>query len=381
MPRSPALHEQCDCLRTPDADGTCKNFGPHPVLLDLGQGSRGDALTNTLEVIVSGVELNIRVIGELFLQHLLRGVQDDVASIALAHAAQDHDVVDVIELAVLPERVAQVHAASLVNLRALFLLLGIRHGLLDKLQTLRMVLVLDGPHFRVREFVMIRDVDTALHCELRRATLSQVQVREAGVSALGPRVRRSLRVQVEPEVAQLVDPAHQVAVLVGVAGSLAAAHRDAHDVALLDLLVGRQGCHLTIVDNLQGNVASQLLGKPLEDVNDLLLVHVRGHVREDVAPSGLVVCGDGTGGAAADGIDLGQGRLGQLQGIHDGIVVVLRVRIGDIPLGLLRVQDLVVLDGDGLDVALAQVEGQPAATGILAADLLLVLGHGQVACT
>mmetsp|Transcript_31917 Transcript_31917/g.101407 ORF Transcript_31917/g.101407 Transcript_31917/m.101407 type:complete len:269 (-) Transcript_31917:26-832(-) len=262
-----------------------------PRSLDLGKRGGGDALADALEVVVGGVELNLGVLGELLLQHLLRGFQHDVTAFALADAAQDHDVVDIVELAVLSERIAQVHTARLVDLGALRLLLGISvgHGLLDKLQALRVVLVLDGPHVRMRELVGVRDFNAALDCKLRRTTLSQVQVREAGVSPLGPRVNRGLGVEVKPDVAQLVDPSQQVAVLVGIAGALAAAHGDAHDVALLDLLEGRQGGHLTIVDDLQRDVAAQILGHPLEDVHDLLLVHIRGHVREDVAPSGLVV--------------------------------------------------------------------------------------------
>mmetsp|Transcript_40729 Transcript_40729/g.126950 ORF Transcript_40729/g.126950 Transcript_40729/m.126950 type:complete len:395 (-) Transcript_40729:464-1648(-) len=356
------------------------SFCPAPARsLDLRQGGRRDALAHGLEVVVGRVELDGAQLRELRRQDLLRHVQHEVAALALAHPAEDHDVVDVVELEVLREGVAQIDADGLVDLARLRLLLRIVHRLLDELQALRVVLVLNGAHVGVGVGVVLRHLQARLGRQLRGAALAQVHVRDAGVGALRPRVRRGLRVQVDLDVAQLVDPTHQVAVGVRVAPALAAAHRDAHDVALADLLHRGQRRDLAVVDHLQRHIARHVLGHPLEDVHDLCLVDIRRDVREDVAPRRLVLAADRAGGAPADRVDLGERGLRQIQGVHDGLVVVVWVRVRDVPLRLLGVEHLPVLHGHGLDVALAQVEGQAAAVRLLAADLRRVAGLRQLA--
>mmetsp|Transcript_94434 Transcript_94434/g.272934 ORF Transcript_94434/g.272934 Transcript_94434/m.272934 type:complete len:247 (+) Transcript_94434:410-1150(+) len=246
-------------------------------------------------------------------------------------------MVDLVELGVLRQRVAQVDAHGLVDLPDAGLLLLVRHGLLDKLQALGVVLMLDRAHVRVRVDVVRRHVHTALGGQLRGAALAEVHVGHARVAALGPWIRRGTGVQVQANVAKLVDPSHEVAVGIGVASPLRAAHGYTHHVAGLDLLHRGQSRHFAIVDDLQGRLRGHLFGQALEDVDDLRLVHVGGHVREDVAPCGLVVGGDGARGAAADRIDLGQLLGCVLHGGQDRVEVVLRVGVRDIPLRLLGI--------------------------------------------
>mmetsp|Transcript_13318 Transcript_13318/g.39683 ORF Transcript_13318/g.39683 Transcript_13318/m.39683 type:complete len:382 (-) Transcript_13318:81-1226(-) len=232
-------------------------------------------------------------------------------------------------------------------------------------------------HVRVVRHVLRGELDAALRSQPGRGALAQVH---GGVAAVrGPDVARPLGVQVAGAVGVLVDPARQGAVLVHVAGALAAAQRDAEEGALADHLPAGDGRHLAVVDDLDRNAAELVLRDVVEDRHDALLVDVRGHVREAVAPRGLAVGGDGAGGAAADSHDGAVQLLGHvLHALHDEVVVVLRVRVGHVPLGLLAGEHLVVLHRDGLDVALAQVEGQAAAARVLAAHLRGVLGGGQV---
>mmetsp|Transcript_1643 Transcript_1643/g.3048 ORF Transcript_1643/g.3048 Transcript_1643/m.3048 type:complete len:265 (+) Transcript_1643:865-1659(+) len=111
---------------------------------------------------------------------------------------------------------------------------------------------------------------------------------------------------------------------------------------------------------------------PPENIHDLGLVDIRWHIGEDVAPRRTVVSTHGAGSTASDRINLGERRLCQEECIHNRLEVVIRVWICDIPLCLLGVENLVVLHSDCLDVALAKVKCQTAATGIRAANLRCV---------
>mmetsp|Transcript_86996 Transcript_86996/g.211104 ORF Transcript_86996/g.211104 Transcript_86996/m.211104 type:complete len:520 (+) Transcript_86996:161-1720(+) len=328
-------------------------------------------------MVVRRVERDIDV-RELLRQHLLRRGEHDVAPLALAHAAEEHHVVDGVELRVLGQGVSKVNANSLVELRHLCLFLRILHGLLDHLQALRMDLVLDREHVRVGVHVVLRHGHAALCRELRGAALAEVHVRAAGVHAAVPGVPGARGAEVDPHVTHLVNPAGQVAVLVGVAGALVAAHGDAHDVPRADLRRGGERGDLAVVDDLQWHVAGHLLGDPGEDVDNLLFVHIPRHVREDIAPRGLVVGAHRAGGAATNSLDLRQLLRCELQSRHHSVVVVLGIRVGHIPLRLLGVQDLPVLHGHRLDVTLAEVEGQAAPGGVLAHLLGRVLGLGHL---
>mmetsp|Transcript_1642 Transcript_1642/g.3045 ORF Transcript_1642/g.3045 Transcript_1642/m.3045 type:complete len:365 (+) Transcript_1642:499-1593(+) len=242
-----------------------------------------------------------------------------------------------------------------------------------------MDVVRDGAHVRVRVHVVLGDLHTGLGSELRSSTLAQVHVRHACVRTLGPGVCRRLRVQVEPDVAQLINPSEQVAVRICIASTFAAAHGDAHDAAKAIQLCHCGKCrHFTIVDHLERHITCHLMCNPPENIHDLGLVDIRWHIGEDVAPRRTVVSTHGAGSTASDRINLGERRLCQEECIHNRLEVVIRVWICDIPLCLLGIEDLVVLHGHGLDVALPQVECQTAAAGILAANLRCVLGLREV---
>mmetsp|Transcript_114459 Transcript_114459/g.363811 ORF Transcript_114459/g.363811 Transcript_114459/m.363811 type:complete len:417 (+) Transcript_114459:809-2059(+) len=222
-------------------------------------------------------------------------------------------------------------------------------------------------HVGVLGVHVFRQIDAALLGQPRGRALAEVH---GGIAPVGrPDVGRALWVHVAGAVGVLVDPARQVAVRVDVAGALAAAQGDAEEAALADHLAAGDRRDLTVVDDLDGHVAELVPRDVLEDWNHLLLVHIRGHVREAVAPCCLTVCRNGTGGTATDG-DNGARKLGSnvLHGLDDDVIVVLRVRVGHVPLRLSRAQDLTILHGHHLHIALAQVESDSAAVGHLAAD-------------
>merc|ERR1712241_1663509 len=113
------------------------------------QGCGGNALPDSLEMIICRVELDVLVLRKLCLQDLLGRVKHEVPTRALAHAAQDHHMVDLVELAVLRQSVAQIDAGGLVDLTNRRLLLCICHRLLDQLQALGVILMLDRAHIRM----------------------------------------------------------------------------------------------------------------------------------------------------------------------------------------------------------------------------------------
>mmetsp|Transcript_57081 Transcript_57081/g.149550 ORF Transcript_57081/g.149550 Transcript_57081/m.149550 type:complete len:426 (+) Transcript_57081:278-1555(+) len=323
------------------------------------------------------MEFDVGELWEVRNEHPLGELHHDVAAKACGHSAQNQDILDVQILAVLRDSVAHVDADALVDLACLRLCRGVLHRGLDFLEALRVMHVAGAVHVGVVRHHVLRQVDPSRLREPGRRTLAQVH---GGVAPVGgPDIPRALWVEVEGVVRVLVDPARERAVRVNVARALAASEGDSKKAALADHLAAGNSCDLSVVDDLDGHVAELVPRDVLEDWNHLLLVHIRGHVREAVAPCCLTVCRNGTGGTATDG-DNGARKLGSnvLHGLDDDVIVVLRIRVGDVPLSLLGVQDLAVLHGDRLDVALAKVEGDAAATRHLATDDRLVLAGGQL---
>ena len=78
------------------------------------EGGCGNALSNGLEMIVSCVELNTSVLGELSFQHLLGGREHDISAFALAYTPEDHYVINLVELAILGECVSEVDSDRLI---------------------------------------------------------------------------------------------------------------------------------------------------------------------------------------------------------------------------------------------------------------------------
>jgi len=152
--------------------------------LDLWQCGSCDALTDSLEVIICSVELNASIFWELGLQNLLGNFKHEVATCTLADTTQNHDVVNLVELTVLCKAVTQIHANSLIEFAALRLSRWVCHCLLDQLQALRMVLVPDGAHLRVRVHEFLFAFNASLCCQFCCSSLAKVHVGQASVSSL-----------------------------------------------------------------------------------------------------------------------------------------------------------------------------------------------------
>merc|ERR1711865_411836 len=245
-------------------------------LLENGQCSCGDALSNSLEMIICRVELDVAILRELCHQDLLRHIQYEVSTSALAHTAKDHDVIDVVEFTVLSQAIAQVYTYGLIKLSHLRLLCWVGHCLLDQLQAPSMVFVFDCAHVWVRIDVVLWQYDASLRGKLGGTALAQIHVGDATMVTLGPWVRWCFRVHVQLYVTHLIDPTIQVAILVCIATTLAAAHGDTEDVALANLLHRSKCCYLTIVNDLERHISGHFLSNPYEDVHDLGLVHIWG---------------------------------------------------------------------------------------------------------
>mmetsp|Transcript_63260 Transcript_63260/g.135950 ORF Transcript_63260/g.135950 Transcript_63260/m.135950 type:complete len:291 (+) Transcript_63260:299-1171(+) len=220
-------------------------------------------------------------------------------------------------------------------------------------------------HVRVVRVHLFWHLHASPDRQLRGTTLPQVLVRNA-LMPLCPWVTLRIGVQVELDIAELVDPTQQVLILVAITTSLAAAHGNAQKVTLADHDSTSDCGHLTIVDHLQRDIA-ELLRQVFEDGHDFFFVHIWRNIWEDVAPSGFVVSRDCACGAATDGINPRKCGRRFFHGGKYHIPMVLRVRIRDIPFCFLRFYNLVVLYRHRLDVALPEIKGEAASRGILPA--------------
>mmetsp|Transcript_24887 Transcript_24887/g.56565 ORF Transcript_24887/g.56565 Transcript_24887/m.56565 type:complete len:362 (+) Transcript_24887:30-1115(+) len=331
---------------------------------ELGKGGSGDALADALHVLAGRVELDALQLGEVRLQHLLRRVHHHLAAFPGRHAAKNQHMIDVQILAVLSDGVTHVHANGLVDLAALGLLRRVLHRCLDLLQALRVGRVVHLVHVRVIWHHVLWQIDSALLGQARGRALAQVH---RGITTVRrPRIARALWVHVQRAIGVLVDPASEGAIRVHVTRALAAAQGNAKEASLADHLATCNRRDLAIVDDLDWHTTELVLRDDVEDWSHLLLVDIGGHVWEAVTPRRLALGRNGAGRAAPDGDDsAGQFSRHLFHSLHDEVVVVLRIRIGDVPLRLLRIHYLAVLDRNRLHIALPQVEGNPCATGNL----------------
>merc|ERR1712196_67056 len=67
-----------------------------------------NALAHSLEVVVGSVKCYLWEVWKLSCQNFTRRLEHKVATISFAHAAQNHDMVDLVELCVLRQAITQV---------------------------------------------------------------------------------------------------------------------------------------------------------------------------------------------------------------------------------------------------------------------------------
>lgn len=144
--RYPQVTPNAMCLdHARQAEGGHQYRPDHNSLLKLGQGGSSNALSHSLKVIVSRVELDL-YIRFLNCKDLFCYGHHKVASVALGDSPENHDVINLVTIEVLTQAIAKIDANRLVDLASLRLLRRILHGCLDQFQALRMGLVLDGFH-------------------------------------------------------------------------------------------------------------------------------------------------------------------------------------------------------------------------------------------
>mmetsp|Transcript_20822 Transcript_20822/g.59478 ORF Transcript_20822/g.59478 Transcript_20822/m.59478 type:complete len:411 (-) Transcript_20822:53-1285(-) len=233
-------------------------------------------------------------------------------------------------------------------------------------------------HVRVLRHHFRREIDAAIFREPRRGTLAQVHGSVASMRR--PRIARRIRIEVERVVCVLIYPARQRNIVIHIPGTLAAAQRNSEQGTFADHLGAGHCRHLAVVDDLYRHAAKLILSDIVEDRHHSCLVDFRRHVGETIAPCCLAVRRHGAGRAAADGLDFSwQLSGGVFHRLDDNVIVVLGVRIGDIPLSLCGIQHLPILDRYRLHIALAQVEGDAAsACDFPAMDWFVLCGRELV---
>ena len=197
-------------------------------LPQLGQGGGGHGLAYTAGLLVG--QGGVHEAGHLRVlvgQHLLTGVQDDVAAPAGHDATQQQHVLEAVEVVVQGQGVAQVHADGAVD--GLGGGTALVHQLLDLLELLSRGEV-GG------------QADAGGGSQLDDGVLGEVF--DAAADVAGPLVLHGVGGHVHRGEGQLVEPAGDVAVGVHVAHGLAGTHGDAQNVVFLQAYGAGQGGHV-----------------------------------------------------------------------------------------------------------------------------------------
>merc|ERR1719410_486111 len=149
---------------------------PNLCSLDLGKSCCCNTLPNCFEMVVCCVELNACILWELCFKYLLRGVKHDCATFTLADATKDHQVLNLIELTILSQSIAQVHTHCFVDERTLCFFCWLGHIFLNKFETLCMIFMLDGAHGFVRVHVFGRSFYSTTCCKFCCSPLTQIHM-------------------------------------------------------------------------------------------------------------------------------------------------------------------------------------------------------------
>mmetsp|Transcript_70350 Transcript_70350/g.111602 ORF Transcript_70350/g.111602 Transcript_70350/m.111602 type:complete len:280 (+) Transcript_70350:253-1092(+) len=196
--------------------------------------------------------------------------------------------------------------------------------------------------------------------------------------SLGPWVCGCLWIQIQPYVAQLVDPTQQIAIFVRIASAFATAHGNTQNVAFRKFLHSSECSNLAIIDNFERDVSANLFRDSRENVNNFCLVYIRWDIRKNITPSSLIVRSNRTSCTAPHCIDFRKRRFRKIQCIHYGLEVVVWIWVCYIPLSLFRIYHFSVLYSYSLDVTLTKIKCQATTIGLLSAHLWGVLSWWQL---
>ena len=309
-----------------------------------------------LELLVGNVEAD-REFGELLFEHFPGGVEDDRTAFAGGDAAEQQQMLELVEVRIVGERVAEVAADGAVDGGGARIVFG--HRFLYELELLRQ----RGPG---------GEVETGLARDAAHRLLRQIACPDAEVA--GPFVARSVGsgAVVHRRECEFIQVVGQAAVGTDIADRLAGSHREAEQPVLSEAdRPGQRGDFAVI--QYDERHAGELFGDFKEDRPDSGCEFRFRNAAEQRRDARLVVHIDARG-AAADRVDAGELGGGPLQRIDDpGAVVIdvlLEIRVPD---DLLAVDGFAVLDRRAFAVGAAEVEADPAAVEVAAelhADLL-----------
>ena len=314
---------------------------------ELGEAGGGDGLAVAFFFFVGDVEGEARCQGwEFEAEDFFGGGEKVVAAGAAGDAAEDEDVVEVVEVRVVREGVAEVGADGLVD----FLRAGIAFG-----------------HEGLHELEFFGEGqaevggDAGGDEEAADGLLGEVLRADAVVAA--PFVAGGVGAVIDGGEGEFVEPGGDVAVAVDVAGREAGAEGEAEDGVFSKGHRAGEGGDFAVVDDFEGDAGPGLLDFA-ENIFYAALEDFLGDAAEEGGDFDAVVHID-PGGAAADGIDAGQVGGGAAEGVKDAVEVVLRVGLEvGVPDGFVAEDDGAVDDGGDFAVAAAEVEADAAAVEV-----------------
>ncbi len=305
---------------------------------DGGEAGGGDGLADAFAFFVGQVDLELLgVFGEVLVEDGLGLIDDDIGAFPGGDAAEEEDVLILVELGVEGKGIAEVDADGGVDFFCAGVVLF--HELLD-----------EDEFFREGHF--FRGGDTGGLEESADGLLGEVEGSDALV--FGPFIDGAMGLDIDGGEGEFIEPAGDMALGVEVTGGLAGAHGDAEDSVDAECHGGGQGGDIAVVGDFERDVPGLL--EAVEEGADFGIEEILGDGAEEGGDLDLVVHIDPCG-AASDGIDTGEVFGGELESFVDGFEVDFGVGlVFGVPAYFGGEDCFPVLDGGEFVVTGAEVE-------------------------
>ena len=318
-----------------------------PQLREDGEGGGGDGLAVAFHLFVGGGHGELfGELGELGFEEIGGFLEDEIATGARGDPAEDEEVLDVVELGVVGDGVAEAGADGVVDFPGT-VVAGL-HGVLDFDE-------LFGEGHAA-------EVEAGGFGEAGDALLGEVL--DAAAAVFGPFVEGGVFAVVDGGKGEFVEPRGDVAVGIAVADGLGGAHGDAEKGVGIHAHGAGEGGDFAVVDDVKGDVVP-FLAEIAEDGADFFVVDGGvGDAAKEGGDADFVLDVD-AGCGTTDGIDAREVGGGAGEGVADAVEVVLRIGLEvGVPGDFFGEDDFAIDDGGGFAIGAAEVEADAAAVEV-----------------
>ena len=257
------------------------------------------------------MELNLSCkLGEFLVKNLLSALKKDNATLTGCNASHNKNVLDVIELCVVSDSVAEVCTDGVIDSGSA--LVAVLHKSLNDLELFS-------------ESEALVKLDACKRSKLDNAVLREV-LNSAAVVAR-PLVDHSVLAEIYGNECKLVEPTGDVALGVNVAACLGRAHSNAENRVVVKIHSTCKRGNVAVVCNLDRNVLAKLLGNVKVHILNLALEILVAYLEEERSDHNSVVDVNACAGYA-DSVNAGHMRCGSLHSLKNAVVVVIGIGVG-----------------------------------------------------